>query len=71
MGVFIGLCARRPEWLRAGLVASLLAVATIGAARAVGLAVDGHPNAVMPLLLSTEIIFVALYAVALRRCSAS
>jgi uncharacterized protein DUF4345 len=67
VGLFIGVCAWRPEWLRAGLVASLLTVASIGAARALGLVVDGHPNAVMPLLLSTEVIFVALYAVALRR----
>jgi hypothetical protein len=67
VGLLIGICARRPEWVRVGLIASLLAVASIGAARVVGLAVDGHPNAVMPLLLSTEVTFVVLYVVALRR----
>jgi hypothetical protein len=44
VGLFIGLCAMRPEWARVGLMASLLAVASIGAARVVGLAVDGQPN---------------------------
>jgi uncharacterized protein YneF (UPF0154 family) len=66
LGLFLGLCATRPLWVRPGLIASLLVVASIGAARVVGLVVDGHPNAFMLLLLATEVVFVGLYALALR-----
>src|SRR2546422_773211 len=67
MGLFFGLCAARPRWVRPGLFGSLLVVASIAMARCVGLVVDRGPNAVMLLLLSTEVIFVGLYAVALRQ----
>jgi hypothetical protein len=67
MGLFFALCATRPHWVRPGLVGSMLVIASIAAARVVGLVVDGGPNAFMLLLLSTEVIFVGLYAAALRQ----
>jgi hypothetical protein len=66
MGLFFGLCAGRAEWVRPGLFGSLLVIACIGAARAVGLVVDGQPNAFMLLFLSTEVASVGLIIVALR-----
>jgi hypothetical protein len=69
MGLFFGLCAARPAWVRPGLVGSLLVVASIAGARVVGVVVDGAPNAFMLLLLSTEVIFVGLYTMALRQLS--
>ncbi|MGH9891609.1 MAG: DUF4345 domain-containing protein [bacterium] len=67
IGLFLGLCARRPSWVRTGLSASLLTVAAIGSARLLGIIVDGSPNAIMLSLLATEASFSGLYVIALRR----
>lgn len=69
-GFFFGLCAGRREWLRPGLVMSVLAISGIGAARIVGLIADGQPNAFMILFLAFEIAAVALTTTALRRVGA-
>jgi hypothetical protein len=71
MGLFFGVCATRSQWVRPGLFGSLLVVASIGAARVVGFVVDGQPNGFMLMLLSTEVIFVGLYARALHRLGPS
>lgn len=67
MGVFLGICARRPSWVRPGLIASLLTIAATGSARVLGIAVDGSPNALMLVLLGAEIAASGLYVFALRR----
>ena len=71
LGLFVGLCARRTDWLRPGLIVSLLVIACIGMGRLVGIIVDGSPNAFMIVFLSTEVVSVALFAVAVRRVSSS
>jgi hypothetical protein len=71
VGLFIGLCARRSEWLRAGLVAALLTSACLGAARFLGIVVDGSPNAFMVVFLLSEVASVALSAIALRQVRAA
>jgi hypothetical protein len=70
VGLFIGMCARRPEWLPAGLVAALLTSACLGAARLLGIIVDGSPNAFMVVFLLTEVASVALSAIARRQVRA-
>ena len=65
LGLFVGLCARRPEWVRMGLIASLLVVASIGATRLGGIIADGSPNAFMIIFLALELLSVGLYAFAL------
>lgn len=65
LGLFYGLCARRPEWVRLGLIASLMVVASIGATRLGGIVADGSPNAFMVIFLASELLSVGLYAFAL------
>ena len=67
IGLFIGYCARRPESVRLGILASLAVVAALGAARLAGIIVDGSPNGFMLVFLSTEIASVLLFVIALRR----
>lgn len=65
LGLFYGMCARRPEWVRLGLIASLIVVASIGATRLGGIIADGSPNAFMIIFLVAELLSVGLYAFAL------
>ena len=67
LALFFGLCAARRQWIRPGLLAALLAVAGIGAARVIGMIADGDPNAFMFVFLATEIVSVGLIGFALRR----
>ena len=67
IGLFIGYCARRPETVRLGILASLTVIASLGAARLVGIIVDGSPNGFMMVFLATEIASVLLFLVALQR----
>lgn len=67
LGVFYWLAARRAEWVRMGVLASLLVIAGIAAARAVGIVADGQPNTFMLLFLVLEVVAVVLSDVALRR----
>jgi len=67
IGLFIGICARRPAWVRPGLLVSLLTIAATASGRALGIIVDGSPNALMLVLLAAEIAFAGLYVFALRR----
>lgn len=71
MGIFVGLCARREEWLRIGLIFSALVLAAIGAARIVGIIADGSPNGFMVAFLALEIGSVVLLAFALGRLEGS
>lgn len=68
-GLFFGFCARHPTLLRAGLLASLLALSGIAGGRLFGIFVDGSPNGWMFLLLAAELLFVVLMAVALKQLS--
>jgi hypothetical protein len=70
VGVFVGICARRAEWVRLGLVVSFLVVASIGAARLVGIIVDGSPNGFMIVFLGLEIGAAALMGFTIRRIGA-
>ena len=67
IGLFFGVAATRPQWLRPALVASLLVDSSIGAARAVGIVADGNPNAWMLFFLATEVIFAGVIVLALRQ----
>jgi len=67
VGLFFGVAAMRRHWLRPALLASLLVIACIGGARLIGIVADGQPNAFMILFLATEVIFVALFGLALRQ----
>jgi hypothetical protein len=67
MGLFFGVCAMRAQWVRPGLIGSLLVVGSIGAGRAVGLIVDGQPDGFMLVFLATEVVSVGLIALALRQ----
>ncbi len=67
IGLFFGFCARRPTTVQVGLFASLFVLGTTAIARLVGFAVDGSPNVFMFLLVSAELLFVALIVVALRQ----
>ena len=71
MGIFVGLCARRGDWTRIGLIFSLLVLVTIGAARVVGIVADGSPNGWMLAFLGLEIASVALLAFSLGRLEGS
>lgn len=71
LGLFVGICARRPNLLRQGLILSLLVVASIGAARLWGFVADGSPNGFMIVFLATEVVSVVLYILALRRVGAA
>ena len=71
MGIFVGLCARRRDWTRIGLIFSLLVIAGIGAARVVGIVADGSPNGFMLAFLALEVAFVALITFALGRLEGS
>jgi len=67
MGLSFGIAATRRRLLRPALVASLLVVGCIGGARLIGIVADGQPNDFMILFLATEVIFVALFVLALRQ----
>lgn len=53
VGVFLGLCALRPEWIRPGLVALGLAAAGFAGGRLLGILLEGTAS---PLMLSFAVI---------------
>ncbi len=67
LGVFMGLCASRPQWIRQGLMATLLVLTGLAVTRLVGLVADGDPNGFMLLNLALELGGAGLTAVAIRR----
>jgi hypothetical protein len=67
IGLFFAIAATRPQWQRPALTASLLVDSSIGAARAVGIVVDGEPNSWMLFFLATEVIFAVVIVMALRQ----
>jgi hypothetical protein len=67
LGLFFGFCARDPNILRTGLLASLIVLSGIAGGRLFGIFVDGSPNGWMFLLLAAELLFVGLMAMALKR----
>jgi hypothetical protein len=66
IGLFFAFCARRPETLRIGLIASLLVAAGIVFGRLTGIVVDGSPNTAMIALLVGDSLFILLFVIALR-----
>lgn len=66
LGLFIGACARRPSWVRPGLLVSLLSVAGLGVARLVGIVADGSPNGMMWAQLALEVVAAGVLVAALR-----
>lgn len=66
IGVFFGVCAGRPAWVRPGLLALVLLLASVAGGRIVGMAMDGTPNGFMYLLLAAELAVASLALVALR-----
>lgn len=67
IGAFLGLCAWRPAWRRAGLAAQALALGGVAAGRLVSLVADGAPRPLSLAFLALEVAGAALALVALRR----
>ena len=67
MGVFLGACAMRPDWLRPGLVALALVAAGFGTGRLVGILVEGTASAFMLAFLILEWAITLVTVLVLRR----
>ncbi len=65
--IFWAMCARRAVWLRAGLASLAIIMGGFILGRAVGIIVDGEPNAAIYVLLGGEIVGLALALVALKQ----
>jgi hypothetical protein len=66
-GLFLSICARRPAWFRAGLVALGLALAGFGFGRLHGIAFSGgSPRQLIYWFLALELIGAVLSFLALR-----
>lgn len=66
LGIFCGLCARRPPWFRAGLTMLALALAGVLAGRLVSLVADGWPRMITLVFTGGELAVAALAVAALR-----
>jgi Domain of unknown function (DUF4345) len=66
-GVFLGLCAARAEWIRAGLVALCLAGAGFGGGRLLGIVVEGSASPLMGAFAVLELATTGLALLLLRR----
>jgi hypothetical protein len=67
VAAFLFLCVARPQWTRAGLVASGFAVAGFGAGRAGGIALEGGAEPLMWGFLGLELVLTVAIVVVLRR----
>lgn len=67
IAIFFGICARNPDTVRIGLIASALALSCIAFGRIVGIFIDGSPNIFIYLLLSAEVLFAAMILFALKK----
>lgn len=67
MGVFLGLCAHRTDWVRPGLVALGLAAAGFGGGRLLGILVEGTASPFMLVLAAIETASAVLAFYVLRR----
>jgi len=67
VGVFLGLCARRTEWIRPGLVALGLAAAGFGGGRLLGIVVEGTASPLMLGFLAIEVTTAVLAFALLHR----
>lgn len=70
LGLFIAMCAYRRQWVRPGLLASLLVLVGLATTRLIGIAADGSPNGFVLLFLGTEIVAAVLFLAAIRRSPA-
>jgi len=55
IGVFLGICAWRSEWVRPGLLAMGLAAAGFGGGRTLGMLVEGTASPLMLIFAAIEI----------------
>jgi hypothetical protein len=71
VGICLLLAAMQPAWRKAGLVLCLAAYGGIGAARALGMALDGVATPFLWFALATELGLAALAAICLNRAGSS
>lgn len=67
VAAFLFLCVARPEWTRAGLVASGFTVAGFGAGRAGGILIEGGAEPLMWMFLGLEAALTLVIVAVLRR----
>jgi hypothetical protein len=67
MGVFLGLCAFRTEWIRPGVVALGIAAAGFGGGRLIGILVEGTASPLMLVFVVIETASALLAFYVLRR----
>ncbi len=67
VGVFLGLCALRAEWIRPGLVALGLAAAGFAGGRLLGILVEGTASPLMLMFAAIEVASALLAFYLLRR----
>lgn len=66
-GVFLGLCALRPEWIRPGLVALGLAATGFGGGRLLGILLEGTASPLMVAFAALEVVIAVVAFALLRR----
>ena len=67
MGLFLGACAMRADWVRLGLVALILVAAGFGVGRLVGILAEGTANALMLAFVILEWAIALITVYVLRR----
>jgi hypothetical protein len=70
-GIFLAICAFRPEWLHAGLTACALILGGFALGRVVGLVVEGSLSTLMWTFLVIEVVGTGASLGALRRLGPS
>ena len=70
LGLFLGLCAARDDWVRPGLVLSALVLACMPVSRVIGFIVDGGVTGTQVALAAFEALAMVLCLLALRARSA-
>ena len=68
--LFLLICAAKREWVRIGLLASVLMIGGTMGGRTLGFIVDGNPSTVMRVVLALEVVAALVSAVALRTSAA-
>ena len=69
LGVFFALCARRPDWVRPGLLLGALVDACLAASRVIGFVVDGGVTGTQVSFAVVEVVAVVACLLALRGAS--
>lgn len=71
LGLFLGLCARRTDWVVPGLLLSALVLACMPVSRIIGFIVDGGVTGTQVALAVFEAVAMVLCVLALRARSAN